>query len=477
MPRFLPLTAAAALLLPAACAHAAPLPPFAPNLPAYLRALNKSHDPAAKALRARIASGPADLARERILTEKDGIPTRAGRLVQAVPPAGQNAAPLYAALDDLRRHSQPYLTTPANSLSLRYTYTPAQLDAVRQTVASRPDILTLLHQAVATPLCVFPDTPGSPFSFPPEYAGMRENARELRAESTLLAFSGKYPEAAANQMLGFRLVAHTAARPKLIGFLVGSALDAAAVSSLQDILAQAGPDADLDSRVSAGLLALPPLSLRHALSGAPADADAEFARLRSAKPADFAALFSEPGTDAAPSAAPSAAGFTPAEQKQIGLLLDAAEADYLAQMRPLIAAADDPQARRVVFAAALARARADGDDPIRLISARLNPLSAVDSFDQQADRVQARRRVAAAGAFMLAAKAKTGAFPSALPSEFSDPFTNKPLGCRLEGAGFVVYSAGPGGTFDGGRPGAAVPSTESAFRYPLVTVPVPAAAL
>lgn len=65
----------ATLLLPG-CAHAAPPKPDFANLPAYLQALNGSSDPEAKALRARIASGPADLARERSLAEKAGLATR-----------------------------------------------------------------------------------------------------------------------------------------------------------------------------------------------------------------------------------------------------------------------------------------------------------------------------------------------------------------------------------------------------------------
>ncbi len=36
----------------------------------------------------------------------------------------------------------------------------------------------------------------------------------------------------------------------------------------------------------------------------------------------------------------------------------------------------------------------------------------------------------------------------------------------------VVYSAGPTGRFDGGRPGQKVSAQESLFRYPAVPVPV-----
>jgi hypothetical protein len=38
------------------------------------------------------------------------------------------------------------------------------------------------------------------------------------------------------------------------------------------------------------------------------------------------------------------------------------------------------------------------------------------------------------------------------PSLFEDPFTSQPLVYRRDGAGFVLYSVGPDGTDDGGRP-------------------------
>jgi hypothetical protein len=467
--------ALAPLLLVGCTKAASPKPDFA-NLPAYLTALNRSTDPQAKLIRQKIAAGPADLARERTAAEKEGILTRPSELQQPLPPAGQNAAPIYLQLDALRKQKPLHFPMYAQSLNGRYTYTPEQIAVVQKEYDARQDIFSLLHQAAGKPQCVFVYDGAKPFEFPKEYTGMREDARELNTESTLLAFQGKYTAAAANQELGFRLAANVTSTPKMIGFLVGSAIDAITVSGLQDILAKAGPNTALDSRVSADILALPPLSLRHALSGEPSEADAEFALFRHAKPADLAEALQVSGTQAVPSSVP----FTPAEQAQMDLLLDAAQADYLYQMRQIIPAADDPKSRRAVFAAAEARAQANTNDPIRAISDQLNPVVSADrimgasptlgGLEQQAARVAARRLVAAAGAAVLAAKAQTGAFPASLPPTFTDPFTSKPLGYRREGTnGFVVYSAGPDGKFDGGKSG----YQRILFRYPLVTVPIP----
>lgn len=98
-------------------------------------------------------------------------------------------------------------------------------------------------------------------------------------------------------------------------------------------------------------------------------------------------------------------------------------------------------------------------------------MPAFSDIDQNDTRIHAREAVTLAAASLLAEKAKTGAYPGKLPQEFVDPFTNKPLGYRREGRGFVVYSAGPTGHFDGGKPGEKVSGQESLFRYPVAPVP------
>ncbi len=80
-----------------------------------------------------------------------------------------------------------------------------------------------------------------------------------------------------------------------------------------------------------------------------------------------------------------------------------------------------------------------------------------------------QRAVLLTGAHVLAWKVKHGAFPASLKEVVSsvplDPFDGKPLRYRKEGAGYVVYSVGETGKYDGrvfekGR------GRESVFRYP-----------
>ena len=60
----------------------------------------------------------------------------------------------------------------------------------------------------------------------------------------------------------------------------------------------------------------------------------------------------------------------------------------------------------------------------------------------------------------------------ALPAPFVDPYTSRPLLYRREGAGgFVVYSAGPDGKYDGGKPGDKAAPSNVRSRYPVVRTP------
>lgn len=474
-----------ALLLPTVQAQSAPpLPDFA-DLPGYLSALNRSTDPEAKQIRQRIADGPTDLARERAAAQREGIATYLSQLQVPAPPDNQNAAPLYLKLDALRKQKSLHFPLYAQGLKGRYAYTPAQITAVQKEYDARKDVFTLLHQAADKPQCVFVSDPLTAPSGFYNYGGLREDAREINTESLLSAYRGDYSQAVTNQMRGFRIAAHAASEPKLFSYLVGSAMEAITLDGLQSILAKAGPNAALDSRVEQDILALPPLSLRHALSGEAAFGDWEFTQMYRAKPAEFAEVFSHGSPYLGKHFVSASARLTPTEQRQFNLLLDAAHADYLHQLTRLVTAADLPSTERsAVFGRMEAQASTNRTDPIRALSDLLNPVLAADStaasvpglprIEQSATRITARRLVAAAGASVLAVKAQTGAFPAALPSQFTDPFTSKPLGYRSEGTnGFVVYSAGSDGTFDGGKPGAPWDSRQIVFRYPLTPVPIP----
>jgi hypothetical protein len=113
-------------------------------------------------------------------------------------------------------------------------------------------------------------------------------------------------------------------------------------------------------------------------------------------------------------------------------------------------------------------------DPLRVllgIVTAFGPLRVVD------DKQRADEQVTLAAAAILDTKARTGAFPTNLPGNFTDPFNGKPLGYRLIGDnGFVVYSVGPDGTFDGNaNTQSQYPTRQVFFQYPApAPQPVPA---
>jgi hypothetical protein len=75
-----------------------------------------------------------------------------------------------------------------------------------------------------------------------------------------------------------------------------------------------------------------------------------------------------------------------------------------------------------------------------------------------------------AGCEVLLWRAKHGAWPRNLRECMArvpaDPFDGKPLRYRREGDGFVIYSVGETGRFDGGTPGVKPKPVESLFRWP-----------
>ena len=178
-------------------AQAAPPTPDFTNLPGYIRALNRSKDPQAIAIRRQIADGPAALARERAACEADGIPLDPKTMQPAVPP-DQDAAPLWEKWNTLRRgHLQ--LPMYADSLSANYAYTPEQLARVQKIFDDNQEAMDTLHQAADRPAL----SPGVNSDFA-KYAMTAGGGAGTQVGEFLLAHQGRYAEAVTNQARGFR---------------------------------------------------------------------------------------------------------------------------------------------------------------------------------------------------------------------------------------------------------------------------------
>jgi len=419
------------------------------------------------------AAGPANLAREEAAARCEGIPLTAQELQQPLPPTSQNAAPLYTKLTHLLHDKPLGLPKYAEGMDAFHSYTPAQIAAVRQILAARQDVMTLVHQAADKPHCVFVrDWSLGPDVQFPEYPRIRQAARLIETESYLMARDGHYKEAVANQAMGFRVAEHAASDPALISYLVGIACQALALRGMQSVLALAGPnesvDADVQQTISARYTRL---SLHRALAGETGFGCACVLKMHQAESQGITAALTAGGLPKDPDDKKDAVDVKP---QNIHSLIDAWQADYLAHMRVLVTASDlPPVERKAAFAAAdrrLNQETQDTSDPTHLVTLILMPT--ISKLAENDTRTRARVAVTLAAAAILAEKAKAGAFPNALSPGSVDPYTSKPLNYRREGAsGFVVYAVGPTGTFDGGKPGGKAPAQESVFRYPAEPLP------
>src|SRR5205085_2307160 len=99
---------------------------------------------------------------------------------------------------------------------------------------------------------------------------------------------------------------------------------------------------------------------------------------------------------------------------------------------------------------------------------------ALPEYAVLADRgafTQAHPAVVRCAAALMTWKAKHGAFPDRLEQAITpvpiDPFDQKQLKYRREGAGFVIYSVGKTGKFSGIAANKKQYDQEAVFRYPM----------
>jgi sugar lactone lactonase YvrE len=436
------------------------------------RRFQHSRAPGARAIAHEIRNGPRDLKRERAAARREGIPLSVAELQPPSPPSALNAAPLYARLEEVMkaRPADQRSEEMVTWVGTGFTQTPEELAAVRRYLLDRRDVMDLIHQAADRPLYVFPHQwdLGSDILLFSRNAVMREAERLLRAESYLQAAAGHYEEAITSQARGFRIADQAASDPSLIPTLVGIACDALALAGMRDILYLAGPNAAVAERVETAIAARrPSFSMRHALAGEVVTHLLYMETLRREGVKGLIETLTE-------KPAPLSRRPTRRERELCGKIWDAAETAYLQQMRRAMRVAEQP------YPACLAQFRRLDQQWMQFVAPTTNDPAhrvlayALPSFlEQSATAIalaRAREDVVIAGAELLAYKGRHGAWPArledAMPSPPTDPFSGRPLEYRQEVDGFVVYSVGRTGKFDGGKPGSGRYRNEVYFRYP-----------
>jgi hypothetical protein len=353
-------------------------------------------------------------------------------------------------------------------------------------LTERRDITTLMQRALSKKRCVFRRNWSLGASMPfPEFESMREAAHLIRAETCLLAYQARFTEAIESQARGFRLAEQAASDPAVTAYVFGLIIGQITLSGYETILQQGGADPVIAEKVRQTISSrYREIRAQTGLRGEPASFNVGMNRLRRGGPAEVAAAGSEadedqnadPSVTAADAIASwfkgpplSASQMNPTQLKIWHDYLDAGEAEFIRNLRELNARSTSNGLEQVTIAGRMdARWKQESWNPVSVFSAILIPAFAESAFVGL--KVRARERTLRAGASVLIYHARNGTFPKrltdTLPNPPKDPFTGTSLGYHREGGGFVIYSVGPTGAFDGGVRGERPPGGAAVFRYP-----------
>lgn len=411
-----------------------------------------------------------ELAQVKAQVRAAGLPLEPRDLARPLPPDYQNAAPLYVQLngylaanpltggdrilDDVRSVKMP---------------TAQEHEQLRQAVQHRQDILQRVHRAAKLPFCAFNRNYAQGASLMlPEYARMRAGVRMLTAESTLLLADGKPLDAIQNQTQGFHMAQHAEADPIIIANLVAIALDAITLRGMERVLYAAGEQPGVAQAVEQSVAQnWMPHSLKYGMGGEFVMATVEIERMRKAGPGSLKDL----GGALEDGFKGQAQRFGLQQSANWQKFLNNNESVLLREIKQTALTVDLPfWEAHPPLKAAEARLEGKKDDSNYVLTGIFLPVFTQAETKQAQNRAQAA--VTRTAALVLAWKQRHGTFPNTLQQAVTevpaDPFDGKPLRYRHEGKGFVVYSVGETGKFDGGTPARKPDGNyESVFHYPM----------
>ncbi len=408
--------------------------------------------------------GPAYL-REIEITRAAGLPVTASDMKRPPIPESENAAPLYLELVELLKKKP--LAKPDEDkvikLSSSGPLSVEDLEAGRKVLLSRSDISDLVHRAVLRQDCDFDrDYSLGPALPTPEYAKMRSAARWIAGEAALLTHDGKPLEAIDHAALGFTIGRQVVKDRTLIAYLVSANIDITSLEVMQTVLYLAGDQPGIAAAARHSLANNWKFhSLAKAMHGEVVMQTVILDNFRKYGPRYGKALAGE--DDSEPSA------ITGIGQAAVNwpLFLDNNGITLLTNTREVIGLADRPyleaHPRLVSMRDAL-----EISGPNAMLAKILFPVY-VNVVTKPAS-LSAKVRIVDASAALLEWKTKHGAFPQRLEQAVNpaliDPFDLKPLRYRKKGSGFVVYSVGETGQFDGNAKDKKQYNREAVFQYP-----------
>jgi hypothetical protein len=409
-------------------------------------------------------------AEELAAAKRAGLPLNAADLKRPHISESENAASLYRRLDAIQK-ARPERYADVDEIMAVLRPTPPiakQIARSRHLLAARKTELTLIHEAVSRRRCDFRrDWSLGPNLMFPELSRMRSAVRLLAGESGLMLRDGRPVDAVRNMALGFRIAEHANNDGFLIGHLVAIAIDAITFRGLETILYSAGSLPGVAEAVTASIDKLwKPRSLADGLKSEIVMQRSAMNLVRGQGLSALRQLTSgdEPDLDKNHKPKP----VSESEKRLVGQTLESSGAYLLHITRVLTAVADSPypQAQPI-----FERISVEVDaikDPHLMLVAVLSP--ALDQMPANRSRGIAKAQVIRASASVLKWKQSHGSFPDnlgqAFPSPPTDPFNLRPLNYAKTGSGFVVYSVGATGHFDGNPRDKRQRNVESVFRYP-----------
>jgi hypothetical protein len=188
-----------------------------------LRLFMRSKNPDDIALRKQILNAPAHL--RQALATLNGEKLNLNVNLPPVP-KDKNASYIYNSIPDMN----PYLPDYANVLSCKWAYTPEELQKVREVLASNKAYFDKINQGAQMPLFQT-----NPMQFS-HNAKVRAIARALATKSYILAEDGQENEAVNTSSVILAVGRHLYQNKALISSLVGDAIDSIGYSSFRGIL-------------------------------------------------------------------------------------------------------------------------------------------------------------------------------------------------------------------------------------------------
>jgi len=401
------------------------------------------------------------VARETSALRAEGKPLILSELTGAPVAPGDNAAPLY-------RQAAQIVSAPENGPKYgdRDWFTPSKLAVLMQRVDADSQALQLVVKATGKPACDFAtDWAKGPAAHFPHYEERRELARFLRTAAITSAHRKDMAEALERLRMGGMLVNRALGEPALVGQLVAIAVDGVVLHALPYVIAQ-GPLPEQQVRDLSDCLdgkALHEGFLR-SLQGERV-VGLDFFGLVRASPQRAAQI-----ADGALHPSPFTNGSLTVYTRLLGALVCADQLKYIRYMNGVEDSARLPWREAQPALQAL-------EDSIgtKTIGGALTSIIApvFQSVFAKTNSQVAGRELAKLAMGLELHKQRFGAYPEALAQLKrldwpmpDDPFTGQAFIYRRQEEGFLLYSVGPDGQDDGGRPVRWIRNRHQPFHEP-----------